>query len=599
MGKYKLLSLILLFSIVMMVGCAVTTEIVGTGEKSADTVLVNGQFYTVDDEKSWAESVAIEDGTIVYVGSMEGIAPYIGQQTEVINLKRKFAMPAFVDSHMHPAQSAWATLFTAALFDAWSHDEYIEIIRKFSKENPDLPGIMGSGFDPSLYGPEGPRKEWLDAIDSTRPIAVTDASLHSMWVNSKALELLGWTKETPDPEGGIIVRDPETGEPTGLLLEYAAYNPAWELMPLPTLEEYKTSLLWLQEWLNAEGITTVHDAWGEMYDEYYYKAYNELAEEGRLTVRYRISAYIDPTPDYMDQIEDGINLAKQFNHPHFNAHSFKFLADQIIESETALLVESYFHRPDYYGPKEWTDEDMVEAFTRIDEAGYQIHVHVIGDGAVKYTVSALEKIQETNGKRDSRHSLAHIQLASPEDVKKMGELGLGAHMSQSWMVMDEYYWDFYLPYLGIERANNETYPHKSLFDAGVNVTAASDWTTSEPDVMFAIYSGMKRILPIRKYMEWYGYDATYRYVTNPDAKLRKNDMSYLPPASECVSLEEMLEAVTINGAHANFLEDEVGSIGVGKKADIVVLSKNLFKIDTEEIPNVEIEMTFFEGKRVY
>jgi len=190
-------------------------------------------------------------------------------------------------------------------------------------------------------------------------------------------------------------------------------------------------------------------------------------------------------------------------------------------------------------------------------------------------------------------------MARPEDVIKMGKLGLSAHMSPYWMIMDKGFWKFYLPYLGPERTFNKTYPHKSLFDAGVNVTVASDWITSEPDLMNAIYSGMKRIMPFRVYQQSRGSDDNYRYVTDPDEKLRENDISYLPPESERVSLEEMVEAATINGAYGSFLEDEVGSIEVGKKADIVVLSKNLFKIDTEEIPDVEIKMTFFEGKQVY
>jgi predicted amidohydrolase YtcJ len=570
-------------------------------EEAVDTVLVNGKFYTVDEEKSWAEAVAIEDSTIVYVGSMEGIDPYIGKKTEVVDLKRKFAMPAFVDSHIHPMANAYACLYQAALFELKTTEEYIDKIREFSDANPDLKGIMGAGFERALYDSIGPRKEWkewLDEIDSERPIAITSVDIHSMWVNSKTLQMLGFTKDAPDPEGGVIQRDPETGEPTGLIQEHGAMKLAWELFPSATKDEYKASLLWLQKRLNAEGITTAHDAWAE-FDPNFYEAYDEMAKDGKLTVRYRGSWYIDPTPDYMEQIEHGFDLAQQYNHPHFKAHSFKFLTDQIIEEETALLIEPYAHRPDYYGPKDWTDEDMVKAFAKIDKAGYQIHVHVIGDGAARDTVNAFEKVEEINGKRDSRHSLAHIQLAKPEDVTKMGELGLSAHMSQYWMVMDKRFWDFYLPYLGPERAYNETYPHKSLFDAGVNVTVGSDWPTSEPDFMIAIYSGMKRIMPFRIYKELHGDDDNYRYVTDPDAELRKNDISYLPPASERVSLEEMLEAATINGAYANFLEDEVGSIEVGKKADIVVLSKNLFSIDTEEIPNVEIEMTFFEGKRVY
>ncbi len=542
------------------------------GEKVADTVLVKGQFYTVDEENRWAEAVAIEDGTIVYVGSMEGIKSYIGKKTEVIDLKGKFAMPSFVESHLHPLSNSYAYLFQAALFDLSTTEEYIKAIREFAEKHPDMEGIMGAGFERTLYDAVGPRKELLDAIDSERPIGIISRDIHSLWVNSKALEMAGITKDTPDPKGGVIAREPKTGEPSGLLQEHAAMSLAWELFPYPTKEDYKTALLWIQEWLNREGITTAHDAWLE-FEPNFYGAYDELAVDAKLTVRFRGSWYIDPAEDYMDQIRKGINLAKSFKHPHFQAYSFKFLADNILEEETALLLEPYTHRPDFYGLKNWEDADMAKAFAKVDKAGYQIHVHVIGDGATKYTVDALEKVQEMNGKSYSRHSFAHLQMARPEDVIRMGELGMSAHMSPYWMIMDEGFDNFYLPYLGSKRANN-TYPHKSLFDAGVNVTIASDFITSEFDLMTAIYNGMER-------------------------KSTEGNANQLPPANERVSLEEMLKAATINGAYANFLEDEVGSIKVGKKADIVVLSKNLFKIDTEEIPNVEIKMTFFEGKRVY
>ena len=572
----KLLTLSMMMPLVIIIaGCSNTSpnqtnEIPNMKiEKNSNTVLVNGRFYTLDKENSWAEAVAIEDGTIVYVGSMEGIDAYIGEKTEVIDLEGKFAMPSFVESHLHPLSNAYAFLFKAALFDLRTTEEYIVAIREFAEKHPDMKGIMGAGFDRTLYDAIGPRKEWLDAIDSERPIGIISRDIHSMWVNSKALEMAGITKDTPNPKGGVIARDPKTGEPTGLLQEHAAMSLAWKLFPHASKKDYKTALLWVQEWLNREGITTAHDAWME-FDPNFYGAYDELAKEGKLTVRYRGSWYINPAEDYMEDIEYGLKLSEKFNHPHFKVHSFKFLADNILEEETALLLEPYTHRPDFYGIKNWEDEDMVNAFASVDGAGHQIHVHVIGDGATKYTVDALEKVKGMNGKRDSRHSLAHLQMVRPEDVIRMGELGISAHMSPYWMIMDEGFDNFYLPYLG-PRAYN-TYPHKSLFDAGVNVTVASDFITSEPDLMSAIYSGMERS-------------------SVGGAKLK--------PVSESVSLEEMLRAATINGAYANFLEDEVGSLKVGKKADIVVLSKNLFEIDTEEIPNVEIEMTFFEGKRVH
>jgi hypothetical protein len=300
----------------------------------------------------------------------------------------------------------------------------------------------------------------------------------------------------------------------------------------------------------------------------------------------------------MDQIDFGIELAKQFDHPHFKAHSFKFLADQVIEQETAFLLEPYSNRPDYYGIKTWEDEDVVKAFAKVDEAGHQIHVHVIGDGATKYTVDALERVQEMNGKRDSRHSLAHLEMARPEDVKRMGELGLSAHITQLWKGPDPDFFVSLVPFLGAERVYNESYPYKSFLDADVNVTVASDFVTTEPDLMSSIYTGMERILAFEINEQWYGGDGG-RSVTDPNVKLEEGGSDHLPSLEERLSLEEMLKAATINGAYANFLENEVGSLEVGKKADIVVLSENPFKIEKEKIPSVEIEMTFFEGKRVY
>lgn len=209
---------------------------------------------------------------------------------------------------------------------------------------------------------------------------------------------------------------------------------------------------------------------------------------------------------------------------------------------------------------------MLNAFSQVNKAGYQIHVHTIGDAAAKYTLDALE--QAEGGVNDNRHSLAHLQLVQKEDVSRMKKMGITAHMSQYWMVVDEDYDSFYLPYLGAKRSEN-TYPHKTLFEAGINVTVASDFMTSKFDLMTAIYNGITR------------------------SSIENNEQ--LEPLSERVSLKEMLSATTINGAYANFLENKIGSLKVGKKADIIVLSKNLFKIKKKETPNVDVEMTFLKG----
>jgi predicted amidohydrolase YtcJ len=201
--------------------------------------------------------------------------------------------------------------------------------------------------------------------------------------------------------------------------------------------------------------------------------------------------------------------------------------------------------------------------------------------------------------RDSRHSFAHLQLASTEDIQRIGELDLSVHTSPYWMNVDDYFWKLNLPYLGRERAFNQQYPLNSLFDAGANVTVASDFWVTEPEPMAAIYCGVTRLIPQTVFNRDYGANPSYRRVPEPDAELNPGDLGVLPPLEERTSLENMIVASTLNGAYANFLDEEIGSIDVGKLADLVVLDRNLFDLDVEQIPEARVVMTFFEGQQVY
>jgi predicted amidohydrolase YtcJ len=558
----------------------------------ATLVLKNACVYTVDETRSWAQAIAISNKEIIFVGSNSDVEAFIEPDTQVIDLDGKMVLPAFVDSHMHPAHTAHLYQFQLNLFDVTGEDPiqaYLDAIRKFAEKHPDVGWIVGGGYTRSAFDEVGPRVEWLDEIDSARPIALMSVDGHSFWVNSKALELANITKDTPQPDEGIIKFDPQTGEPS-----------VGKHIPDPPKEQIKEALIWLQEFLNAKGITTVHEAMLGLEDSHIYEAYDELAREGKMTVRYRASWSISPEGATQQQIDRGSALAKKFTHPHFKAHSFKFFADHVTEEETGYLLEPYEHRDDdWYGIKVWEDDILQKAFSRIDSAGYQIHVHVIGDAAANYTLDALEATQAANGARDARHSFAHLQMAIPEDIQRMGQLALGIHVSPYWMVIDDYFWKLNLPYLGRKRAFYGQYPFKSLFEAGVNVTVASDFFVTEPDPMVAIYCGMTRLIAQTKFDIAYGGNPDYRRVTDLNAKLGPGDLGMLPPLEERVSLEEMITASTLNGAYANFLEGEIGSIEVGKMADLVVLERNLFEIDIEDIPDTQIDMTIFEGKVVY
>ena len=539
--------------VIALTGCATEFDLPTKVEEEkvmADTVFKNAFVYTVDEKGTEAQAVAVKDGVIVYVGDMQGIENYITTGTEVLDLSGKMLLPSFFDAHMHPLSNSYAALFQVALFDLDSADQYLEAIQEFAKTSPKEEWIVGAGFDEIAFAKQGgATKEVLDKILPERAIAIVDRDIHAMLVNSKALEIMGINKNTPDPVGGSIQRD-ENGEATGLLVDDSAMNLARDFFPQATKEQYKESLLWVQKWFNSQGITSAHDAWVE-FDENYYQAFDELAKEGKLTVRYRGSWFVDPNEDYMADIDYGIELSAQLTHPNFQVNSFKFLTDNVLEQDSALLLDG---EGGMFGVRNWQQEDMLKAYEKVDKAGMQIHVHTVGDAAVRETVDAIESAQLANKTQDARHSLAHVEVAVPEDIERMGQLGVIAHLTTIGVDKQTDYF---------EDTDSKYHPVKTLVDAGVNVTIVSDYATSDPDVLANIASAVNR------------------------------------DNSEGATLKSMIEAATINGAYANFLEQEIGTLEVGKKADMVVLSQNLFAIDKKAISDVKIEMTFFEGKRVH
>lgn len=573
----------------------------GSGDSGADFIMTNASVYTVDKDETIAEAVAVKDGKILYVGDSAGTEEFTGDKTQVIDMKGGSVLPSMVDAHMHPASSAISYLFEIALYDGEGKDAYLKTIKDFIEENPDLEVYAGGGFMRSAFDVVGPRAAWLDEIESEKPIILSGIDGHSMWVNSKTMELAGITKDTKDPEGGVIQRDPVTGEPSGLLQE-SAMQLVSELQPEYTKEQYKEAILWLQDWLNSLGFTTIFDAIVSMDNPNVYEAYNELANEGKLTLRIRgaWSMYPEMGADKYDAyVEKGIELSKDFTTPYFQINAFKFFSDQVVEEATAYMLEPYSDRTDgWRGIKVWDDDVLADLYTKIDKAGFQLHTHQIGDAAATYALDATEKAVKANGVRDSRHTLAHNQFMSPEDMKRMSDLKMNAIIAPYWMAMDDYYWEIYKPMLGDERVNN-MYPAKSLFDAGVNTAIHSDFSVTEPDPGWLFYGAVTRTLPQKMYDAWYGADSTFGRTTDINAPVTDGLIGPLQQHKERLTLAQAVKAATYNGAYANFLEKETGSVEVGKAADLMLFKDDLFKIEVEDLANVLPMMTFFDGKVVY
>lgn len=572
-----------------------------TAKEPTNIIINNASVYTVDQDRTTATALVIKDGKIEYVGDDNGTEGYKDDNSKVIDMKGNTVMPSMVDSHMHPAQSALSYYFEIGLQDVMTVDDYQKSISDFVKKHPDHEVYTGSGYMRSLFDEVGPRKETLDKVVSDKPVILTSADGHSVWVNSKTLELANITKESKDPANGVIQRDPKTGEPSGLLQE-AAMNLVEDLKPEYTKDQYKEAIAWLQGWLNERGITTVFDAMVPLNNENYYMAYQEMAKDGELTVRVRGAWHLAPEmgsqKKLLEMVDDGIEKSKEFDTDYFQINAFKFFADQVLEEKTAYLSRDYkTGKPGWKGMKTWDDGTMEALFKKIDKAGYQIHVHQIGDEAASYTLDALEKTQEVNGVRDARHSFAHVQFLKDKDIKRMADLKINAIIAPYWMAMDDYYWDLYIPYIGKDLADN-MYPAQSLVDAGINVATHSDFFVTEPELGWLLYGAVTRTLPQKIFDQWYeGMD--YIRTADPKAKVTEYLIGALKPHDERMTINEAIEAATYNGAYANFMEDEIGSIEKGKKADLVMLDMNIFKSDIEDVSNVTPIGTIFDGKLVY
>ncbi len=532
-------------------------------------VLKNGVIYTVDISLPWAQAIVIKDGIVEFVGSDQEVESYLNSDSLVIDLAGKMVLPGFVDAHAHPSH-AMDLVGNISLYSTENLDDYVQIITEFVKEHPEREFYRGSGWADTFFTNLGPDKFSLDAILPDRPIALISYDGHSLWVNSTTLEKAKITKDTPDPDGGRIERDPKTGEPSGTLRE-TAFKLIEDVIPEHSLEEQKNALIEYQKMAARAGITLVHDA---MLDNESVKAYNELAMENQLKMRFRGSITMEADQDIGTQVDLVLAEKAKNTHPYFQTLSAKIFVDGVIEGGTAYLLEPYAHQPDFRGEPIWDPELLKETCVILDQEQIQIHLHVIGDAAARITLDALELTLDKNGKWDSRHSITHLHLIDPDDIGRFKDLDIVGLPQPFWFKVDDYYQELALPYLGKERADKQ-YPMQSLIDSGVVMASGSDFPVTIPfDPLIAIQTGITRSTP------------------------KKTGGDVLWP-EECSNLEDMIRSFTYNGAYANFLENEVGSLEVGKKADLIILEKNLFEIPVEQIAEVKILLTMVEGNVVY
>lgn len=535
----------------------------------AELLFKSGAVYTVDGARSWAQSVGVSAGKIVYVGTDQGAAAYIGPATRVIDLKGKMLLPAFQDVHIHPI-SGGLQFNSCDLTGLTTAAEYTAAIRKYALAHPGTSWITGGGWLMSAFGPGArARRELIDAVVPDRPVLLWSSDGHSAWANTKALELAKITRDTPDPRDGRIDRDPKTGEAVGSLQE-GAIDKVATIVPPPTMQEREAGLRYALKLLNGYGITAMQDA---MVYEDDLKTYRAFEQRHELTMRVVAAIWWEHTQG-LEQIDRIKRLRSEYASALIDPGTVKIMQDGVLENYTGVLLQPYLNKPgNVRGIPMVEPELLKEVVTRLDAEGFQVHFHAIGDGAVRESLDAIEAARRHNGDLGHRDHIAHLELIDPADVPRFRELHVIANFQPLWGYADDYITHLTIPFLGPERASR-LYPIGSVYRSGAVIAFGSDWSVSSANPLEEMQVAVTRMGPGGE-----------------------THTPFLP--AERIGLPEALAAFTINAAYTNRLEKTTGSIEVGKNADLIVLDHNLFAIPSTEIDKSKVLLTLFDGHAVY
>lgn len=540
--------------------------------KKADLVLRHGLIHRIGAEPLVDGAVAIADDRILFVGPDAELEPFLGRKSEEIELDGRPVLPGFHDAHIHPLIGA-LDLVECSLHGLTSREAYLEKIRSYASANRDRPFIRGAGWIYSTFPNSGPRKEDLDAIVSDRPLFLKALDGHSGWVNSVALRQAGIGRETPDPSGGVIERDPVTGEPTGALREWPAMGMVTDLLAKPSAADWLTGARLFQKQAARFGITSINEAVGKPH---FLDAWKTLEDADELTVRIRAGIFGAPN-EGPGQVAGFPERIAAFTGPMLCVGPVKLFLDGVVEGRTAWLLEEYADRSGSFGEPIWEPSAFNEVVAAIDKAGLQIHVHAVGDRAVRVGLDAVEFARKVNGPRDARHMIAHADLISESDIPRFARLGVVPNLQSAWFAKDSNYERVTVPLLGRKRAEN-LYKIRSLARAEARIAISSDWPFGGDRITFNPLDSIQTAV-------------TRRGIGSEDLD------AWMP--EEGVSVREMIDWHTLGSAYADFADHERGSLEAGKLADLIVLDRDIYAGPVEQLHQARVLMTLVGGRQVW
>ncbi|MET3923785.1 amidohydrolase [Arthrobacter sp. UYEF20] len=540
----------------------------------ADWIFSGGPVHTMDPSCPRTDAVAVADGKIVALGAEA--ASWRGPATELVDLAGKALLPGFQDAHVHPIAGGLQML-SCDLSDVHSLREYRTLIAEYARAKPEAEWIKGAGWYGDVFDGGFPHRALLDELVPDRPVFLISHDGHGAWVNSRALDLAGITDSTPNPDGGIIARD-GSGQATGMLIEHAA-DLVSALIPDPDARHVRAALLTAQSYLHSLGVTAWQDAAvGQalgMPDSF--EHYLALEEEGLLSGTVTGALWWDRDQG-LEQLE--LFAARRARATgSFRATAVKIMVDGVCENLTAAMTRPYRGHPHERGMSLIEPAELVRIAAALDAEGFDLHLHAVGDQAVRDCINALDLPRREGW--DPRHQIAHLDLVDPDDAARFARTGAIANIQPLWARLDPVLVETKLPYLD-EGHQQVHFAFETLRRAGVALAIGSDWPVSSPDPLWGIHTAVNRTAP----------------PADPHAGDYRSQHEPLLPG-EAITLGAALAAYTTGAARANRLDAERGSVRVGMVADLVVLDADPYATEATGLGGIGVELTLAGGRAVY
>ena len=568
------------FLALSMVSCQIPS--VESVEEEADLILTGAKVFTSDERQPWAQAIAIRDGEFIYVGTEAGASRYRARTTRSVDLEGRLVVPGIVDAHAHPG---YVGVEQFGAIEETSREAMLAAVQAYAEEHPDDEVLRLCCWPIEMYvrGAAGPHKAELDAVVPNRPVWFVSDAWHDRWLNSKALEVLDLDKDSVDPMPGLAnyVRD-EQGDLTGWVKEGAGWQHFARQFPIADASSHEEAVVSALRTLSEYGVTTLYDAGNFGYDDQVYGFLSRLDREGKLPVRYEGTYQILIPERRKLAISEMKRFREEYGGERLRFNTIKLFMDGINENRSGGMQKPYTDDPDYVANTMLTVAELRDFLIELHEEKMDLHVHTIGDLAVRNVLDAVEAAKAVN--RDDfypRVTLSHLELIDPADFSRIRDLGIVANFTPWWMGVNQ--GDVVEVSLGAERYSN-LYQPKTLVDLGDIVTFSSDewWGGETLITSLSPYFGMQ-VGHNRQYpREW-------REEGQGEGEVRS-------PESERLGLDTLVRGYTANGAYQLRMENEIGSVEVGKLADLLVFDENLFDVDRYAIWKIKPSIVMMEGE---